>query len=252
MIEELTLSSDDGSMILLVEDEESLAIGLEYNLMEEGYRVVRADNGIKAIECFKSHPIELIILDIMLPGMDGFEVAKAVREKSPQMPILMLTARTKVADKIQGLELGVDDYMTKPFHLKELLLRIQGMLRRKAWYKHILDTQPPFSFSGCRIDFSNLSLIRGDQEFRLTPLEDMLLKYLIDNPGRIISRKELLENVWQNTSELETRTVDNFIVRLRKYIEADPAKPIHIKNVRGIGYAFLPEDQVLPEGSGSA
>ena len=234
------MRSDDGSMILLVEDEESLAIGLEYNLIEEGYRVVRADNGIKAIECFKSHPIELIILDIMLPGMDGFEVAKTVREHSPKIPILMLTARTKVSDRIQGLELGADDYLTKPFHLKELLLRIQGMFRRKAWYNHILDTQPPFSFSGCRVDLSKLSLIRGDQEFRLTPLEAMLLKYLFDNPRRIVSRKELLGNVWQNASELETRTVDNFIVRLRKYIEPDPTKPIHIKNVRGIGYTFLP------------
>jgi DNA-binding response OmpR family regulator len=246
MVGGATLGSDTGSTILLVEDEESLAVGLEYNLMEEGYRVMRADNGIRAIECFKSHSIDLIVLDIMLPGMDGFEVARAVREKSPQIPILMLTARTKIIDKIQGLEVGADDYLTKPFHLKELLLRIQGMLRRKAWYNHALDSQPPYSFANCRIDFSNLSLTRGDLEFRMTPLEAMLLKYLIDNPERIVPRKELLENVWQNTSQLETRTVDNFIVRLRKYLEPDPAKPIHIKNVRGIGYMFLPEDQVLP------
>ncbi len=228
------------SMILVVEDEESLAVGLEYNLIEEGFEVVRADNGLRAIECFKSQPIDLIILDIMLPGLDGFEVAKAILEESPQMPILMLTARTKTEDKIHGLELGADDYLTKPFHLKELLLRIRGMLRRKAWYSQTFESQPPYSFADCRIDFTNLRLARGDQEFQLTPLEAMLLKYLIDNAERIVSRKELLQNVWHNASELETRTVDNFVVRLRKYIEPDPSKPIHIKNARGVGYRFSP------------
>jgi two-component system alkaline phosphatase synthesis response regulator PhoP len=228
------------STILLVEDEESLAIGLEYNLQQEGYRVVRAEDGRKAIECFQSQHIDLIILDIMLPHLDGFEVAKRVRETSPQLPILILTARTTLTDKIQGLEIGVDDYLTKPFHLKELLLRIRGMLKRKAWYKRIAGMKFTYSFSDCKIDFSNLSLTKGKQRIMLTPLEAMLLRYLADNPERVVSRKELLENVWQSASEIETRTVDNFIVRLRKYIEHDPSHPLHIKNVRGAGYMFFP------------
>ena len=224
--------------ILLVEDEETLAVGLEYNLTEEGYNVVWAKDGKEAVECFNSQKFDLIILDIMLPYLNGFEIAEKVREKDPQMPILMLTARTGVADKVKGLELGADDYMTKPFHLKELLLRVKGMLKRKLWYKSILSNQTVYKFGNNEINFENLDCLSGSKKIRLTQHEAMVLKYLIENKGKIVSRKELLEKVWHMNPEIETRTVDNFIVRLRKYFEPDPANPVHILSVRSAGYMF--------------
>ena len=227
-----------GSKILLVEDEESLAVGLEYNLTEEGYKVVWAKDGKKALHCFKTTEFDLIILDIMLPYFDGFEVAKRIREKSPEIPILMLTARAHVDDKVHGLAIGADDYMTKPFHLQELLIRVQGMLKRKMWYKEVTFSQPTYRFGENEINFENFNAQASGQSFQLTTHEAMVLKYLIENKGKIVSRKELLEKVWNVTSEIETRTVDNFIVRLRKYFEPDPAKPVFIKSVRSAGYLF--------------
>jgi two-component system, OmpR family, alkaline phosphatase synthesis response regulator PhoP len=227
-----------GSKILLVEDEESLAVGLEYNLTEEGYKVVWAKDGKKALDCFKTSAFDLIILDIMLPYYDGFEVAKQIREKSPEIPILMLTARVHVNDKVHGLALGADDYMTKPFHLQELLIRVQGMLKRKMWYKEVTISQPIYRFGENEVNFENFNAQASGQNFQLTTHEAMILKYLIENKGKIVSRKELLEKVWNITSEIETRTVDNFIVRLRKYFEPDPAKPVFIKSVRSAGYLF--------------
>jgi two-component system, OmpR family, alkaline phosphatase synthesis response regulator PhoP len=227
-----------GSKILLVEDEESLAVGLEYNLTEEGYKVIWAKDGKKALDCFKKTQFDLIILDIMLPYYDGFEVAKKIREKSPEIPILMLTARTHVNDKVHGLAIGADDYMTKPFHLPELLVRVQGMLKRKMWYKEVTISQPIFRFGDNEINFENFNAQASGQNIQLTTHEAMVLKYLIENKGKIVSRKELLENVWNITSEIETRTVDNFIARLRKYFEPDPAKPVFIKSIRVAGYLF--------------
>ncbi len=226
------------SKILLVEDEETLAIGLRYNLTEENYRVVWAKDGREALKYFGSQSFDLIILDIMLPYYDGFEVARRIRKKSPQMPILMLSARTAVKDRVTGLEIGADDYLTKPFHLEELLARIKGMLRRKMWYRELTSAQPIYSFGDIEINFENLSCRKGKREFRLTPLEAMVLKYLIDHKGKIVSRKELLEKVWNIGSKVETRTIDNFIMRLRKYLEPDPAKPVYIKSVRSAGYIF--------------
>lgn len=230
-----------GSRILLVEDEETLAVGLEYNLSEEGYSVVRADDGRKALEYFESQEFDLIILDIMLPFYDGFEVAQKIREKSPKMPILLLTARTGVKDRIKGLEIGADDYLTKPFHLQELLLRISGMLRRKMWYTSSTIAQPVFVFGDNEINFKNLICRAGKRKIRLTHREAMVLKYLIEHRGKIVSRKELLENVWNISSEIETRTIDNFILRLRKYFEPNPRKPIHIRSFRSAGYMFSDE-----------
>ncbi len=227
-----------GSQILLVEDEETLAVGLEYNLRAEGYAVTWAPDGRKALEFFESNHFDLILLDIMLPYFDGFEIASFVRKKSPQIPILILTARTAAVDRTQGLKLGVDDYLTKPFHLPELLLRVQGMLRRKQWYKEVAMIQPVFHFGENTINFENLTAQAGKTNIELTALEATFLKYLIENKGRVISRQELLEKVWQIRSEVETRTVDNFVVRLRKYFEADPAHPEFIKSVRGAGYIF--------------
>lgn len=227
-----------GYRILLVEDEETLAKGLEFNLMEEGYRVTCVHDGKKAIESYESQDFDLVILDVMLPFCDGFEVARCIRMKSPQMPILMLTARTRLQDRVKGLEIGVDDYMTKPFHLKELLLRIRGMLKRKAWYQSSARTKPVYRFGGNEIRFDDLTAKTGERLIRLTPHEAMVLKYLIDHKGKVVSRRELLENVWQIFSDVETRTVDNFIARLRKYFESDPARPLFIKSIRSAGYIF--------------
>jgi len=228
--------------ILLVEDEETLAIGLEFNLTEEGYSVVWAKDGKVALDLFYSQEFDLIILDIMLPYISGFEVAKKVREKSPQMPILILSARSGVEDRVKGLELGADDYLAKPFHLQELLLRIKGMLKRKLWYKDAASVQPAYSFGDNKINFENLECQTADSQIRLTQQEAMVLKYLIDNKGKIVSRKELIEKVWHMNPDIETRTVDNFIVRLRKYFEPDPANPVYFKSIRGAGYMFDTEN----------
>jgi len=224
--------------ILLVEDEETLAVGLEFNLTEEGYSVVWAKDGKVALVLFYAQEFDLIILDIMLPYVNGFEVAKKVREKSPQMPILILSARSGVEDRVKGLELGADDYLAKPFHLQELLLRIKGMLKRKMWYKNAASIQPAYSFGNNKINFENLECFTKDSQIRLTQQEAMVLKYLIDNEGKIVSRKELIENVWHMNPDIETRTVDNFIVRLRKYFEPDPSNPVYFKSIRGTGYMF--------------
>lgn len=227
-----------GNKILLVEDEESLAIGLEYNLSEEEFDVTLAKDGRQAIAEFHSKQFDLIILDIMIPYLDGFEVAKKIRSMDPQMPILILTARTSAEDRIKGLELGVDDYLTKPFHLEELILRIKGMLKRKMWYKSISNIDSKYKAKNIEIDFERLYLVVGSKSNTLTVHEGMLLKYFIENKNRIISRKELLEKVWQINSEIETRTVDTFIARLRKLMEQDPTHPVYIKSVRGAGYMF--------------
>ncbi|MBD3378479.1 response regulator, partial [candidate division KSB1 bacterium] len=219
----------------------NLAVGLKFNLEQEGYQVELAKDGREAIEMFAQHPCDLIILDIMLPFYDGFEVAKNVREQDPQIPILMLTARTSSDDRVRGLELGADDYLTKPFHLKELLLRVKGMLKRKAWYqKSSIDT-PVIQFGNNKVDFNNLWAKKGRKEFRLTAHEAMVLKYLFERRGNIVSRHELLENVWQIKSDIETRTVDNFIARLRKYFEKDPSRPEYIISIRSAGYMFKPD-----------
>ncbi len=230
-----------GGNILLVEDEESLAVGLEYNLKEEGFQVFWANDGKKAIRIFDPDSTDLVILDIMLPYHDGFEVARHIRNRSPQMPILMLTARTAAEDKVRGLVVGADDYLTKPFHLQELLLRVKGMLRRKGWYRRIEGGDQIVEFGENRIDFKTLSCRSGKRHFRITPLEAMVIRYLMDHRGRIVTRKELLENVWRINSEVETRTVDNFIMHLRKYFESNPSKPKFIRSIRGVGYTFEEE-----------
>ena len=228
--------------ILLVEDEENLAHGLEYNLIEEGYKVSLAKDGREALKLFDENEFDLIVLDIMLPYFNGFEIAKHVREKQPQMPILMLTARTQVEDRVKGLELGADDYLTKPFHLKELLLRIKGMLKRKSWYQKVVIENPLYRFGENEINFENFKCTSGKKEFQLTSYESMIMKYLIENKDKVVTRKELLENVWNMNPEVETRTVDNFIVRLRKYFEDDPSNPKYIVSVRSAGYIFQVED----------
>ncbi len=227
-----------GSKILLVEDEETLAVGLEYNLAEEGYIVKWAKNGREAIVFFEKEKFDLIILDIMLPYLNGFEVADKIRKADPQIPVLMLTAKTESGDRVKGLEKGADDYMTKPFHLQELLLRVKGMLRRKNWYKNSYENQPAYKFGNNEVNFETLISQHGREEIRLTPQEAMLLKYLIERKGEVVTRKDLLENVWHLNPEIETRTIDIFIARLRKYFETDPGNPVYFKSIRGAGYMF--------------
>jgi two-component system, OmpR family, alkaline phosphatase synthesis response regulator PhoP len=232
-----------GARILLVEDEETLAVGLEFNLTDEGYSVKWARDGREALEVFDSGSFDLLILDVMLPYYDGFEIAKKIRANAPQMPILMLSARTSVQDKIKGLEQGADDYMTKPFHLEELLLRIRGMLKRKLWYKESSGLNPVYTFGDNQINFENFSCTAGLKKFSLTQREAMIMKYLIEKKGKIISRKELLENVWHISPEIETRTVDIFISHLRKYFEIDPENPVYITSIRNAGYLFNEEKE---------
>ncbi len=233
----------NNNKILLVEDEDSLAAGLEFNLEAEGYRVARAENGRKALELLQKKDIDLVILDIMLPFLNGFEVLEKIREKSPALPVLLLSARTAQQDKIKGLSMGADDYLTKPFHLEELLLRVEGMLRRNAWYRESIDRNSEFCFSGNRVDFKDLSCESRNGSFRLTLLEGALLKYFIDHENKIVTREELLEQVWQIDSDTDTRTVENFILRLRKYFEEVPSNPVFFRNVRARGYIFTSGNQ---------
>jgi DNA-binding response OmpR family regulator len=228
----------NSARILLVEDEENLALGLEYNLTAEDYKVMWAKDGREALKLFEENKFDLIILDIMLPYFNGFEIAQKVRETQPQMPILMLTARTQIEDRVKGLELGADDYLTKPFHLKELLLRIKGMLKRKNWYQKVVIENPIYKFGNNEINFENLKCTKGKKDFQLTSYEAMIMKYLIENKDKVVTRKELLENVWNMNPDIETRTVDNFIARLRKHFEDDPSDPKFIVSVRSAGYMF--------------
>lgn len=234
---------DKKSNILLVEDEESLAVGLQFNLEAEGYEVKHARDGREALKFFEEDNFDLILLDVMLPYVNGFEVAEKVRENNPQLPILMLTARTRKEDKLHGLELGADDYMTKPFHLEELLLRVKGMLRRKEWYAKSVHLNPVYKFGKNEIDFETHIGYCNGKEVRLTPHEAMAMQLLIEHKGKPVSRKELLDKVWNITSDVETRTVDNFVVRLRKYFEEDPSHPKYIKSIRGVGYVFEDEEK---------
>ncbi len=230
--------------ILLVEDEDSLAIGLAYNLMEEGYSVQVASDGRSALEQFSRENYDLIILDIMLPYLDGFEVAGRIRKISEQVPILMLTAKSGIDDRVKGLEIGADDYLVKPFHLDELLLRVRGMFRRKRWYKS-RTLSPEYHFGNIKVNFDTLSCKTPEGELKLTVQEALLLRYFLDNRGRVLWRREILKDVWGLQPGVETRTVDNFVSRLRKYFEENPKKPHYLQSRRGAGYIFIND----PEGS---
>ncbi len=227
--------------ILVVEDEKSLAVGLMYNLEEEGYNVLLAEDGREALRLFEENTVDLVILDLMIPYIDGIEVARRMRVASSKLPILILTARSGLNDKVEGLETGVDDYLTKPFHLKELLLRIRRMIERASWTGAATEIEE-YTFGENRVDFRNLTARTATGEVQLTRLEANLLRYLIANRDRVVSRNELLENVWGVDSAMHTRTVDNFLLRLRKYFEPDPNKPRFLRSIRGAGYMFQPGD----------
>ncbi len=232
--------------VLIVEDEDHLASGLKFNLEAEGYRAEVASNGEDALERLNAaNGFDLVLLDVMLPGLDGFEVVRRLRESGDYVPVMMLTARGRTEDVLKGFEAGADDYLPKPFDLAILLARAQGLLRRKQWARGPDTQEPPpedrFSFADFTIDFERQRLERGGDEQPLTLMETKLLRHLVRNAGRNVSRKALLEEVWGVREDTDTRAVDNFIVRLRRYIEAEPSSPRHLLTVRGVGYRFVPE-----------
>ncbi len=231
--------------ILIVEDEEHLANGLRFNLEADGFAVETAYDGEKALQILENQTFDAIVLDVMMPKMNGFEVARSLREAENFTPILMLTALGKPEDVLSGFEAGADDYLPKPFDLNIFLARINGLLRRRKWFakekestKMHSENLQIFGINGKTIDFDNLELQSGDETIRLTLMEAKLLRYLIENEGKAVSRKTILEEVWDLHEDTDTRAIDNFIVRLRKYLEDDPTKPQILQTVRGIGYRF--------------
>ncbi|PYX49378.1 MAG: DNA-binding response regulator [Acidobacteria bacterium] len=253
------------SRVLVVEDEAHLAEGLRFNLEAEGYSAEVVGDGEAATERLlaKKEDFDAVVLDIMLPGKDGFSVVSELRAARNYVPVLMLTARGRPEDVLQGFASGADDYLPKPFDLSILLARLQGLMRRSQWQKSgpesrakktpgqtgaklgafddaaSADEFGTFSFDRKSIDFGTLELRSGTNVIHLTVMEAELLRHLIRNEGRIVSRKSILEDVWGLHEDTDTRAIDNFIVRLRRYIEEDPAEPRHLLTVRGVGYRFL-------------
>ena len=255
------------SRVLVVEDEEHLAQGLRFNLEAEGYSAEIVGDGETATERLlgKGENFDAVVLDIMLPGKDGFSVVSELRAARNYVPVLMLTARGRPEDVLKGFASGADDYLPKPFDLEILLARLQGLLRRSQWVR---TAQPgtqsagagdprsvgdfgTFSFRGKTIDFGALELHSGGNTIHLTLMESELLRHLVQNDGKVVSRKQILEEVWGLHEDTDTRAIDNFVVRLRRYIEDDPAKPRHLLTVRGVGYRFLasPSSWLWPCGS---
>jgi DNA-binding response OmpR family regulator len=249
------------SRVLVVEDEAHLAQGLCFNLQAEGYSAEVVGDGEAATERLlgKKENFDAIVLDIMLPGKDGFSVVAELRAARNYVPVLMLTARSRPEDVLKGFAAGADDYLPKPFDLSILLARLQGLLRRSQWMRtgQAGNSEIPsdaaqaasdprsvgdfgkFSFGGKTIDFGTLELRTADNVIHLTLMESELLRHLVRNDGRVVSRKQILEEVWGLHEDTDTRAIDNFMVRLRRYIEEDPAQPRHLLTVRGVGYRFL-------------
>ena len=232
--------------LLVVEDEEHIANVLKFNLEAEGYAVDVEDNGEAALHRLtrESNDIDLILLDVMLPGLDGFETVERLRAAGSFVPVMMLTARGHTDDVLRGFELGADDYLPKPFDLSILLARIQGLLRRKTWVEkdstvEQVEELDEYRFSDRHIEFSRQVMKRDGAEYPLTLMETTLLRHLIRREGQAVSRKALLEEVWGVRHDTDTRTVDNFISRLRRAIEDEPSSPQHLQTVRGVGYRFV-------------
>ena len=241
--------------ILVVEDEQHLAQGLLFNLQAEGYEVELAYDGETALSLLEEPEpaFQAVLLDVMLPGRDGFSVVSELRKAGNYVPLLMLTARGRPEDVLSGLEAGADDYLAKPFDLSILLARLHVLLRRMQWQRggdaqaapraEPEDAAEVYRFAGRLIDFSQLELEANGRRTRLTLMEADFLRYLSEHPFRIIPRKELLEQVWRVHEDTDTRAIDNFVVRLRRYIEDEPASPVYLKTVRGVGYRFLPNGE---------
>lgn len=240
------------SAVLIVEDEKHLADGLRFNLEAEGFVVDIAIDAESAEDLLlkKRKPYDVVVLDVMLPGKNGFALASSLRQAEQFVPILMLTARGEAQDVLRGFEAGADDYLPKPFELSVLIARLNALLRRREWLRSApsvtetsstaTETQPKLiEFEGKTIDFEALELRSGNHTVRLTLMEADLLRYLIKHNGRIVSRRSILEDVWGLREDTDTRAIDNFIVRLRKYIEDEPSQPKHLVTVRGVGYKFI-------------
>jgi len=239
------------SRVLVVEDEQHLAEGLRYNLEAEGYQVDLVDTGEAALEMLKTAeaPTDIVVLDVMLPGINGFEVVSQMREAGQFVPTLILTARGHADDVLRGFAAGADDYLTKPFELSILIARIRGLLRRHQWLRAAappaeLRAEPElskdvFTFGDKSVHFDRLELHVRDQVFPLTLMEANVLRYLVEHQGQRVSRKSMLSEVWGLHEDTDTRAIDNFIVRLRRYIEDDPTRPRHLLTVRGVGYRFV-------------
>ncbi|MGI9073956.1 MAG: response regulator transcription factor [Bryobacteraceae bacterium] len=239
------------SRVLVVEDEQHLADGLRFNLEAEGYQVQIVETGEEALQRLRQENagFDVLVLDVMLPGQDGFAVISELRRVGQFIPTLMLTARGHPDDILRGFAAGADDYLTKPFELSILIARIRGLLRRREWLEgssnHVApvgQTKDAFTFGGNAdktVNFDRLELWVGDQVFRLTLMEANVLRYLIKHEGEPVSRKTMLDQVWGLRDDTDTRPIDNFIVRLRRYIEDDPTRPRHLLTVRGVGYRFL-------------
>jgi DNA-binding response OmpR family regulator len=241
------------SRVLVVEDEAHLANGLRFNLQAEGHEVDVAADGETALDRLveKKERFDVVVLDVMLPGKSGFDVAALLREKKNYVPILMLTARGRAEDVLQGFASGADDYLPKPFELAILIARLESLLRRGVWMKddEVAESGSGaeevrgdvFSFGGKSIDFAELELRTLGNTIHLTVMEAELLRYLVRSEGRVVSRKAILEDVWGLHEDTDTRAIDNFVVRLRRYIEEDPSHPKHLQTVRGVGYRFVAE-----------
>jgi len=236
------------SRILVVDDEPHLADGLRFNLEAEGHEVAVTYDGEDALELLLrgDDAFDVVILDVMLPGKDGFQTAAELRAAGQYVPILMLTARGRADDVLRGFEAGADDYLPKPFELAILLARVNGLLRRRRWNER--DTPPAddavpdsYTFAGRVLDFAAMEVRAQGRSFRLTQMESQLLRYLVQHPGQAVSRGAILENVWDLHGSTDTRAIDNFIVRLRRYIEDKPSTPRFLITVRGVGYRFVPD-----------
>jgi two-component system, OmpR family, alkaline phosphatase synthesis response regulator PhoP len=236
--------------ILVVEDEQHLATGIKYNLVAEGYRVTTVGDGPSALKIMQENPegVDLVILDLMLPGMSGYAVCEALRAFDMDTPVLILTARTLTEDRTRGFDAGANQYLTKPFDLDEFLSRVKNLLtfhsRQERQRRKPSGSLPRFEFAEAKINFETFEAAVRDEPVRLTQLEMTLLRYFAENEGRVIPRRELLENVWGVPGTLNTRAPDQFIRRLRKTFEPDPAQPRHFLTIRDAGYRFVakPED----------
>jgi two-component system, OmpR family, alkaline phosphatase synthesis response regulator PhoP len=228
--------------ILIVDDEEHLADALAHNLQFEGYSTTVANDGEEGLQLARTIQFDLVILDIMMPKLDGLEVCRRLRATGSKVPILFLTAKSSDADRLLGLKVGADDYVAKPFLLEELILRINGIFRRQEWYSRPPDEQEVFRFGSNEVNFRTFEATSTGRTVNLTEKECMLMKLLVERRNQVVSREEILERVWGYRFSTSSRTIDNFIVRLRRYFEADPKDPKYIHSVRGVGYRFTTPD----------
>lgn len=236
--------------ILVVDDEEHLAAGIRENLEAEGYRTDVAHDGAAGLARLRAEPFDLVVLDVMMPNMDGIELCAQLRRDGIQTPVLFLTVKSAAEDRVRGFEAGGDDYLPKPFHLKELLLRVAAILRRSSWYQA---SGAALEFGGNHIDFKTYEARAWDgSQHSLTHKEAMILRALADRPGNIVTREEILDRVWGYEVFPSTRTIDNFIVRLRKRFERNAEAPAHFHTVRGVGYRFTVEPQPSNAGERDA